>query len=515
MHCVKSAVLFAFTLFGIVACDACKPSLPGGTGTQVEVETPSLRLYLLSDPAGALEPCGCVKDQLGGMDHLAAFIRAEQVRAPVSALLVSGPTFYMDLERKSDRAAQDDARADTIADTLSKLNLLALVPNKNDTGPGRLEALSSRAKAPVLGDVQASLRTVGAFKLGLLGVQKPADGEVSHERVASEAKALRAQGARATIVLFTGGRGDAKRLADRVPELTAILVGSASSIGEGNTETPSGERIGNVLIAATGNHVQTVGVLDLFVRGEGEDTFQDASSLQKARARSELSNKMNDLRSEIAGMETDRKDAAAIASKRSALELVRKERDALDHSPAPAKGNYARYRTEEVRATFGNEPETEALMKGYYKLVNESNKKLFADRKPAEPAKGQPGYVGIAACVDCHREAKAVWDKTAHAHAYKTLSDQSKEFNLDCVSCHVTGYDKPGGSTVTFVEKLQDVQCEVCHGPGSLHAKQPKVAIPVPLPSADSCLTCHHPPHVHSFDAAAKRELILGPGHGR
>jgi hypothetical protein len=38
--------------------------------------------------------------------------------------------------------------------------------------------------------------------------------------------------------------------------------------------------------------------------------------------------------------------------------------------------------------------------------------------------------------------------------------------------------------------------------------------MPIVKPSADSCLSCHHPPHVHTFDAKAKMADILGPGHG-
>ena len=74
----------------------------------------------------------------------------------------------------------------------------------------------------------------------------------------------------------------------------------------------------------------------------------------------------------------------------------------------------------------------------------------------------------------CHEEARKVWDKTAHARAYATLSKEFKEYNLDCVSCHVTGYEKPGGSTVTLNDIARDVQCEECHGPGQAHAKAPK-----------------------------------------
>jgi hypothetical protein len=155
-------------------------------------------------------------------------------------------------------------------------------------------------------------------------------------------------------------------------------------------------------------------------------------------------------------------------------------------------------------------------MLAYYKKVNDSNKLEFASRVPKAPPKGEPGYVGIDMCATCHEEPKKVWDKTSHAHAYATLSNQFKEFNLDCVSCHVTGYDRPGGSTVTHVDDLKDVQCEVCHGPGSLHAAKPeKVKIPVAKPTTDVCLSCHHPPHVHTFDAKVKMAEILGPGHGQ
>jgi len=96
------------------------------------------------------------------------------------------------------------------------------------------------------------------------------------------------------------------------------------------------------------------------------------------------------------------------------------------------------------------------------------------------------------------------------------LSTQFKEFNLDCVSCHVTGYEKPGGSTVTVNEKLRSVQCEECHGPGSAHAKSPAVpGLISASPKLESCVSgCHHPPHVEGFDPQVAKQFIIGPGHG-
>jgi hypothetical protein len=95
------------------------------------------------------------------------------------------------------------------------------------------------------------------------------------------------------------------------------------------------------------------------------------------------------------------------------------------------------------------------------------------------------------------------------------LSTQFKEFNLECVGCHVTGYERAGGATVTHVDKLRDVQCEVCHGPGSKHVRLPSdPSAIVADPAPDRCLECHHPPHVEGFDSALKMKEILGPGHG-
>ena len=56
-------------------------------------KSPTIRLYLVSSAAGALEPCGCVKDMLGGVDHAAAFVKSGDVDAPFSLTLGAGPMF--------------------------------------------------------------------------------------------------------------------------------------------------------------------------------------------------------------------------------------------------------------------------------------------------------------------------------------------------------------------------------------------------------------------------------------
>ncbi len=519
------------------ACNGCRPTRPQGDAVKpAEEGPPTLRLYLVSDLAGAMEPCGCVKDQLGGLDHLGALVRSEQPRAPAHAVLSAGPLFFMDPELTPDKRAQDVSKAETMAEVLRGLNLVAFAPARNEwaAGPETLARLQQASGAALLFANAASvlppagrvaLREIHGVKLGIIGVASPGKAPRGNpvpglveqpplEAVRKGVEELEKQGAQVFVVLASTGRGEAKRLADEFPRLTAIVVGSAGGAGEANTAAPPAERIGNVLIVETGNHLQTVAVLDLHVR-EGSFVFADAAGLEILRKREALAARMGELRKKIAVWEADPGVARAdLEARRAELQKLEGESAQLEKVPPPEKGSFFRFTMREVRTSLGSDPAVNDKLAGYYKKVNEANRLAFADRKPRPPAKDEPSYVGIETCTGCHEEARKVWDKTAHAHAYKTLADAFKEYNLDCVSCHVTGYDRPGGSTVTAVSGLRDVQCEVCHGPGSKHAKSPtKVAVPVKVPPPDSCLACHHPPHVHEFDAASKMNLILGPGH--
>jgi hypothetical protein len=337
------------------------------------------------------------------------------------------------------------------------------------------------------------------------------------DAVKAETAKLKGQGAQVVIALAAVGRGEAKRIADLVPDLFAIVVGAPGGTGEANTDTPPPERVGKVLVLETGNHLQTVGVLDLFVR-DGSFELADATGLELAERRAALARQGDELRARIADWEAnpniDKKDVAA---QRAKLDKIEADKKALDERPAPAKGSFFRYASVEIREALGADDVVTRELADYYKKVNEQNRTAFADKRPTPPPPGGNAYVGVDACTStCHVPARAVWDKTRHAKAYETLATQNKQFNLDCASCHVTGYDEPGGSTLAHVEKLESVQCEVCHGPGSLHAKDPKKQhVPIPVPDGSRCLQCHHPPHVHEFDPAKRRDEILGPGHGK
>ena len=543
------APLFALTLGlagAVAACQGCRDPLTPAGEVGVASDKPTLRLYASSTIAGAIEPCGCTKDQLGGIDHLAAFVESEKANAKTSWMVAAGPLFFLDPTLREDDKQQTLWKAEAMAQAAKQLGLVAWTPGANDWAGGRktLGDLANLAGTPLLaanlsiaGDSEGAtgttptlVREVDGIKIGFFGLAEPKDKlgrapagvttRPPNEAAKEAIEKLKADGARVLVGVLSIPRGDALRLADNFPEIAVLVLGKPVEVGDTNDAPKPPVLLGNTLVVETSNHLQTVGVIDLHIapgKKDGLVTFQDAGGVAKSEELLSVSTRIRDLEQKINGWEGDPNvKPEDLAARKADLEKLRAEKLRLEKTETPVTGSFFRYKLVEVREKMGADPKVEAELKAFYKRVNEHNKVAFADRKPKPPEARQAGYIGIDACTDCHDEERKVWDSTPHARAYETLQKDSKEYNLDCVSCHVTGYGKPGGSTVTHNEKLQDVQCEICHGPGSLHAKKPdKKDLIVLKPSPDTCVSeCHHPPHVEGFDPVAKMKLILGKGHG-
>ena len=159
------------------------------------------------------------------------------------------------------------------------------------------------------------------------------------------------------------------------------------------------------------------------------------------------------------------------------------------------------------------------MIAGYFfRRTGEANVKAAHGVAVPRPAKGQAAYTGTESCSDCHADAVTFWEKTVHAQAWKTLVDRGQQFDLDCIGCHVTGWDKPGGSNLGHNDKLRDVQCETCHGPGSIHVAKGGLEKPFAIaraPADDQCASqCHTKEHSDTFQREAYLRDIVGPGHG-
>lgn len=525
---------------GVAACQGCQtPPAATAADNDASTLTPTVRLYLLSTVAGALEPCGCSKDQLGGFDHAAAYIEAEAAAAPNALVLGAGPLLFDEPAIKGDETTQASWKAEAIALSAKDMGLVAWAPGANDWAVSAADLGRYREQAGALllganvegnpGTSPSLVREVGGVKIGVVGVSDPKSKTTGYpegvtvkpaqDAIKAAIEDVKKQGARIVIGLAAMPRGEALRLADNLPELNVLVVGKPSESGHGNDAPKPPVMAGSTLVVETANHLQTLSVVDLFVRGDskGPVVFKDAGGVSKAEDLLSVAGRIRALEARLNGWANDKTvKPEDIAARKADLERLRAEKAKLEEPEPPVPGSFFRYSLVEVRSALGSEKKVAERMASYYKRVNDYNKTTFADRRPPPVASGEAGFIGVDACTDCHDDERKVWDATPHARAYPTLQRDFKEYNLDCVSCHVTGYGKPGGSTVTFLDKLQNVQCEECHGPGSLHAKSPnKKGLITLKPTPESCVSsCHHPPHVEGFDAVAKMKNILGPGHG-
>jgi hypothetical protein len=130
-----------------------------------------------------------------------------------------------------------------------------------------------------------------------------------------------------------------------------------------------------------------------------------------------------------------------------------------------------------------------------------------------------PGIVGSSRCAECHPRQTDFWQSTGHAQAYATLQGQNQHFNLDCLPCHVThaagrtatGTPIPHETMLSLPEDLRAVGCEMCHGPGESHVKNPERSVLKNNVDQQTCMTCHTPDHDADFVYQHKISAISCP----
>lgn len=501
-----------------------------------------LRLLIVTDLMGYLEPCGCTSRPLGGIDRLSAAVR-EHREGGVPTLFVSAGDLFFDGTSHGvdgpEAVTQELWKAETVADVLSQLGLAAAVPGPLDLrfGIAPFAALRERARFPLLGagvqlpsqpthavddeggDVSVLrghvLETVGTTKVGVVGVtQLEIEGaEIADARLLElareEVRAVRSEGAEFVIVLARASRRLARRIANELESIDFVVQGGAD---DAEAHLPArGER---AFVLHASHHGQGLLVVDI---ARSPDTpFTDISAWTRISERDHLLRDAEALRRRIAEWASDSQVAAAdLDGQRQRLREM--EQRIQDVARAPAvRGSAFDARFVELPFAARRDPEVTAILDRYFRRVNEHNREAFAGLLPRPAPEGRPSYVGTAACESCHAEEVAWWRTTMHGRAYRTLEDVHKEYNLSCVGCHVTGYQQPGGSTVSHVGELRNVGCEACHGPGSMHVASPlEASVNVHRDAPEErCTGCHNREHSDRFHYATYRRMMIAPGHG-
>ncbi len=159
-----------------------------------------------------------------------------------------------------------------------------------------------------------------------------------------------------------------------------------------------------------------------------------------------------------------------------------------------------------LETTMPDDPAVLEIQQRIKEEINTGNTAAAAGR-PAMTTPLQQGYLGWRACFGCHRQITDAWKKTRHATAYDSLEAKGRQFDLDCLACHVTAVETGNEPyALTLAEDLMQVGCEVCHGPGAAHARNPAIA-PAPV-DEKTCRRCHTPEQDDNFDYARKSGMV-------
>ena len=144
-----------------------------------------------------------------------------------------------------------------------------------------------------------------------------------------------------------------------------------------------------------------------------------------------------------------------------------------------------------------------------------NSNKLLADWRPvsstsvtrdpdSKSGESAATFVTSSACSQCHTSQYLKWANTRHAHATDVLLTRSAEFETSCLDCHTTG----STSNKAELTKLQSIQCEQCHGPGSKHIVNPGKGYGRIPDMQSACVKCHSTETSPGFDLKAAWEQI-------
>jgi len=104
----------------------------------------------------------------------------------------------------------------------------------------------------------------------------------------------------------------------------------------------------------------------------------------------------------------------------------------------------------------------------------------------------EPGKSGNTQYLNQYNLDNEALDKSAGFVSFRAGEAEVKN---DCVACHTTGYNATGSQEnlagVIGAWKEDGVQCENCHGPGSLHIKNPQGVRMYIDRSSQACGQCH------------------------
>lgn len=503
---------------------------------------PAPAVYFTAGLKGYTEPCGCTADvMLGGIDRITAFVKDARGLHDEAVFIDAGDWLFEHPHLEEHLHPQERAKAEVLAAAHRSMGTLFSVPGDRDLSlgvPFYLEMMEEAQMTPLSANLRldgealqaVDVREIDGVEVAFIGAGDPGlydgiDGvSASDDRSAIEAVLDEVDDGAVAILVYQGSVERATEMMEAVSRLDFVVVGHDPRL---RTQP---EEVGQGFMLEARDQGRYVGRLKLY-GADFEGSFVDGRggiSEQRDGLRSQIEHVERDLR--VLEVRTEGQENPMSQRLKERLEGLQErqeqlERDGID---IPDGSRAFLYDAIAMEPGYRLDEELRERRVAYNRSLRELNQDLQREVIPV--AEGEPFYIGTPECTSCHLEAHNFWEGTAHSSAVATLEERDKEYDQNCIGCHVVGWEEPGGSVLgklvyqaeldgrVFEKDLTEVGCESCHGPGSAHRQMPIDGEGIAQhiirhPTEAQCTQCHVPEHSPRFDFDVYVRQITGEGH--
>lgn len=499
------ALFAAATLFACTpATRAPQAALDAPGAAQARGGAERATVFVSAELKGYLGPCGCSEAMRGGIARTAQVVAHARAQGGPVLYLDSGDALFGEPAIAEAAVPQQERKAVAVAEAMKAMGLSARAVGPLDDARG--EAFRKKLGLPELPASGLELLPAGRGTLAVVA-------GATAEELSARGKAARQEGAGFVLGLWRTSLEAAIAAAPQVAGAVdfALAVKAKDEL--------AGEQNKLVRAAVPLAQVQTKGRsilrVDLAFGGAGPfELLRGAGELEREAA--SLDQRIELLKAQV----NEPMIAAQLKQLREAkLTELLGRRAALAEAPPPVTEgkNAFTVRFVPLESQLPEDPKARAIVAAYDKDVGLLNLAWAKAHGPScpQPAKGEAAFIGNGGCEDCHEEAFESWNRSKHARGFTTLEEVGKQHHLDCIGCHVTGWQRPGGvCRVDQTKDRQGIGCESCHGPGSRHAEDPDNVRTILGDTDAACTGCHDRENSPHFAFERYMKEIIAPGHG-
>lgn len=496
------------------------------------VSDDSLFVVFSSSIEGYVQSCGCTSAPLGDIARFAQVYKDIQAISKKPVLFIDAGNLLFDSpSRNAADLCQDNARIKLLLGVFKDLGLSQTIVGPMDDARGsayRENWYKQMGLEAFVKPTSDRLITINNNKVGLIGIKESASKDAVQKVVAQ----LKKNKADLIVALSQRPKAEALTFFENFAGIDVVIQGQTEDF---SAARPQRLGINGPLFLQGGRQEHYFPIFiaqNLKKRGENPLVVDDRAYIHSAET--EL------IKSRIKSLKAQAEDAektrAQFLHQRIAIaEQDLRSLEEKNQKMKPLAEASLLFQAIPLSKNVDPLPAVKNAILAYEKnipaLVAECEKNLECPKSlPNEPV-----YVGAQACKACHQQAYDVWQKAVyfsegqdeagqsikrqmgHSKAWLTLVEVNKDKDRSCIGCHSIGFMQPGGyCKASDVDFRKDVQCESCHGPGSLHAQSGDKR-QIAKPTEKTCRGCHHVPHIEkyeNFNFEQRLHKILGPGHG-